>query len=137
MDSLEDAQIWIESWRPRWDAETNAGWAIASANAREVLGQVALRTVNPEFGFAEMSYWVLPMFRGGGVAVRAAMEVARWSLEALGLHRLAIEHSIANASSCRVAEKAGFANEGTMRSALLQEDGWHDMHLHGRVSEAG
>jgi RimJ/RimL family protein N-acetyltransferase len=33
----------------------------------------------------------------------------------------------------RVAAKAGFTAEGTLRSALLHADGWHDMHLHARV----
>jgi RimJ/RimL family protein N-acetyltransferase len=32
-----------------------------------------------------------------------------------------------------VAEKAGFSFEGTQRSALLHEDGWHDEHLHSLV----
>jgi ribosomal-protein-alanine N-acetyltransferase len=42
-------------------------------------------------------------------------------------------HSVANPGSCRVAEKVGFALEGTMWSALLHEDGWHDMHVHVRA----
>ena len=33
----------------------------------------------------------------------------------------------------RVAAKAGFALEGTLRSAMRHPDGWHDMHLHARV----
>lgn len=40
----------------------------------------------------------------------------------------------ANAASCRVALKAGFAAEGTRRSAALHADGWHDMHLHARIA---
>lgn len=51
----------------------------------------------------------------------------------LGLQRLRLTHSVENPASCRVAERAGFALEGTMRSALLHEDGWHDEHLHARV----
>ena len=39
----------------------------------------------------------------------------------------------AGALGSRVAEKTGFALEGTRRSSLLHDDGWHDMHLHGRV----
>jgi RimJ/RimL family protein N-acetyltransferase len=38
-----------------------------------------------------------------------------------------------NAESCQVALKAGFALEGTARSALLHTDGWHDMHVHARL----
>lgn len=34
----------------------------------------------------------------------------------------------------RVAEKAGFALEGTMLSALIHTDGWHDMHVHALLA---
>ena len=43
----------------------------------------------------------------------------------------------ANPGSCRVAVKAGFALEGTLRSAMRHPDGWHDMHLHGLVPGDG
>ncbi|MDQ0994671.1 RimJ/RimL family protein N-acetyltransferase [Streptomyces sp. V3I7] len=65
--------------------------------------------------------------------VEAVRRVSRWALEELGLHRLRLCHSTANPASCRVAEKAGYAVEGTMRGALLHEDGWHDQHLHALV----
>jgi hypothetical protein len=32
------------------------------------------------------------------------------------------------------AENAGYAMEGTKRGEALHPDGWHDMHLHGRLS---
>lgn len=97
------------------------------------MGQIGLRMVDVEFGCGHISYWMLPDARRRGVASRAAAEVARWALDDLGLHRLEIHHSTANAPSCRVAENAGFTLEGTMRSALLHADGWHDMHSHARV----
>ncbi|MBT2467364.1 GNAT family N-acetyltransferase [Streptomyces sp. ISL-66] len=47
--------------------------------------------------------------------------------------RIARYHSAANPASCRVATKAGYPLEGTMRGALLHVDGWHDEHLHARL----
>ncbi len=134
LPTVDDARSWISGWRKRWNAETDGSWAVTSAASGDLLGQVALRTVNLEFGYGQVTYWVLPDFRGEGVATRAAAEVARWALHDLGLHRLVIQHSVANVSSCRVAEQAGFALEGTMRSGLLHADGWHDMHLHALVA---
>jgi RimJ/RimL family protein N-acetyltransferase len=44
-----------------------------------------------------------------------------------------VQHSTVNAASCRVAERAGFALEGTKRSEAWHTDGWHDMHLHAKI----
>lgn len=83
---------------------------------------------------AGLSYWVLPEARGGGVAVRAARAVTRWSFDVVGLHRMLLQHSTANLSSCRVAVKLGFPLEGTARGAFLQADGWHDAHVHALLA---
>lgn len=131
----EEAQSWISSWDERWEAETDGSWAIASTGSGHLMGHVALRAVDLEFGYGQITYWVLPDSRRRGFATHAAAEVARWALDELGLHRLEIVHSTANAPSCRVAEKAGFTLEGTMRSALLHADGWHDMHSHALVAQ--
>ena len=58
-----------------------------------------------------------------------------WALYELGFHRLEVHHSTENDGSCRVAERAGFGLEGVLRSALLHEDGWHDVHLHARLRD--
>jgi ribosomal-protein-alanine N-acetyltransferase len=133
--SIEEGEAWIASWPDRWNAETDAGWAVVDAETDELRGQVALRSVNLEFGHGHITYWTLPGFRGAGTATNAAAVVARWALEDLGLHRLEIHHSTHNVLSCHVAERAGFELEGVMRSGLLHEDGWHDMHVHARIHE--
>jgi [ribosomal protein S5]-alanine N-acetyltransferase len=85
-------------------------------------------------GQGECGYWVLPAARGTGVAPRAVQAVTRWALDDLGVHRIELVHSVANPASCQVASKAGYLLEGTMRSASLHADGWHDMHLHARTA---
>lgn len=134
LQTEDEAHTWIERWFARWVAETDSSWAITSGVSGEPVGQVALRAVDLEFGHGQITYWVLPDSRGRGVATLATAAVSRWALDVLGLHRLEIQHSTANVASCRVAEKAGFALEGTMRSALRHTDGWHDMHTHALIS---
>jgi [ribosomal protein S5]-alanine N-acetyltransferase len=137
VDTEAEARHWIGTWGSRWIAETDAGWAIVDRGSGELSGQVALRTISLEFGVAQITYWVVPAARGRGVATAAAREVARWALDDLGLHRVSIHHSTRNERSCRVAERAGFALEATMRRALLHVDGWHDMHAHVRIRDQG
>lgn len=57
-----------------------------------------------------------------------------WCLRHVGLHRVALQHSTRNRPSCHVASRAGFEVEGTLRGSALHADGWHDMHLHARLS---
>jgi RimJ/RimL family protein N-acetyltransferase len=84
-------------------------------------------------GLAHVSYWVLPGARGRRIAPRALSAVTAWSFGTLRMHRVEVCHSTANVASCRVAQRAGFAAEGTKRSEARHADGWHDMHLHARL----
>lgn len=129
--SEQEAVAMITSYNQAWQRETAAHWAIAGP---EVIGRISLRMIDLVEGFAELAYWVVPAARGRGVAVAAVGAVGEWAFAELGLHRLELDHSVANTASCRVAEKAGFAYEGTKRGATLHTDGWHDMHLHARIS---
>jgi [ribosomal protein S5]-alanine N-acetyltransferase len=132
--SLDEARAWIAQWETQWQAERDGCWAVTDGAGR-VLGRVAVRGIHLMDGRGECTYWVLPAARGQGVATAATVAVARWALDELGLHRLSLLHATANPASCRVAAKAGFALEGTLRSAMLHPDGWHDMHLHARVGD--
>jgi RimJ/RimL family protein N-acetyltransferase len=132
VNSPEDARTRIERMHQRWQAEVSAIWAIARPGG-EAMGLIGWGDIDLQGGSAEIVYWLLPAARGGGVAVEATERVSRWALNDLGLHRLRLCHSVANPASCRVAGKAGYTLEGTMRSALLHADGWHDQHLHALV----
>ncbi|GHE73272.1 N-acetyltransferase [Streptomyces vinaceus] len=127
-----DARRRIERMHERWRAELSAMWAIARPG-EEARGLIGWGDIDLTGGSAEIVYWILPAARGGGAVVEATKRVSEWALNDLGLHRLRLCHSVANQASCRVADKAGFALEGTMRSALLHTDGWHDEHLHALV----
>ncbi|MEU3775922.1 GNAT family N-acetyltransferase [Streptomyces sp. NPDC032472] len=133
--SLPQARQRIERWGERWHSEDAAIWAIAPATpGSRPVGLIGLADLDLPGGSGEFLYWLLPAGRGGGVMVEGVRRISRWAFEELGLHRLRITHSVANPASCHVATKAGFPLEGTMRGALLHADGWHDEHLHARLS---
>jgi [ribosomal protein S5]-alanine N-acetyltransferase len=132
MDSDEEARAWIAGWVQRWEDETDASWAIVDGRDQPV-GQVGLRTVVLFEASAQLSYWVLPAARGTGIAGRAVRTLTRWAFDTLELNRLFLLHSTANTASCRVAGKAAFGIEGTLRKSMLHADGWHDVHMHSRL----
>ncbi|HSK90023.1 MAG TPA: GNAT family N-acetyltransferase [Euzebyales bacterium] len=133
MESQTEASEWIAQWGVAWAAETDAAWAVTDAATGDLLGYVAAREINLALGWAQITYWVMPDARGAGVATIAVRRLVHWALDEVGLHRLEIVHSVDNTASCRLAEHAGFPLEGTLVSAMLHVDGWHDMHIHGRV----
>jgi RimJ/RimL family protein N-acetyltransferase len=131
MNEIE-ARWWIDSWAERWSRETGADWAVTDQDT--VVGRVGVRRLYLADGFGEAAYWVLPAARRRAVATRALGAVTDWMF-ALGLNRMELTHSTRNTPSCRVAERAGYTYEGTMRGRGLHADGWHDMHLHARLRE--
>ncbi|CAM5632020.1 acetyltransferase [Streptomyces spiroverticillatus] len=135
--SLADARERVTRWTRSWAAETAAVWAVVPPGDERPVGLVGCGDLVLRAGSGEIAYWLLPAARGRGFVGEAVVRVGRWALEELGLHRLRLTHSVHNPASCRVAEKAGFVLEGTMRSALLHADGWHDEHLHGLVGAGG
>lgn len=134
--TVQDALDWIHESARRWGDEEGGNWAIVDDDDKP-LGRLGLHSVSLRFGVAEVGYWVLPHARRRGIATAGVSALSSWALDDIGLHRLILEHSTQNEPSCRVAEAAGFSLEGVMRSALKHEDGWHDMHLHGRIASDG
>lgn len=134
LDTDAEAREWLASWQQRWNDETAASWAIARVATNAAVGQVGLRTVFLEGAQAQMSYWVLPEARRQGLAAGATKAVAEWAFVRLGLQRLGLQHSVRNTGSCAVAMASGFALEGTLRRRMLHTDGWHDSHMHARLS---
>ncbi|WP_282089284.1 GNAT family N-acetyltransferase [Streptomyces tendae] len=132
-DSEEEVRGWISEWQRAWEQERGVQWAVADAADDRLLGRVALREWVLGDGEAEVAYWTTAGARGRGVAARATRTLAHWALDEIGFQRLELLHAVANEASCRVAQKTGFALEGTKRRAVLHPDGWHDMHLHARV----
>ncbi|MGV9690630.1 GNAT family N-acetyltransferase [Streptomyces sp. NPDC003444] len=132
VETPDEARRRIARMHERRRAELSTIWAVAPPGG-EPVGLAGWGDVDLAGGSAEIVYWLLPAARGAGVAVEAVKRLGAWALDDLGLHRLRLCHSVANPASCRVADKAGYSLEGTMRGALLHADGWHDEHLHALV----
>lgn len=108
---VAEAEEWITATRADWAGSTHADWAVEVAGA--VAGRVSLRSIDAFDGLAEIGYWVLPTARGRGVAARAVEALSRWALGEFGLHRIELEHSVAN----EVAAQARLRRERSTPSA--------------------
>lgn len=129
----EAARTWIKH-RNDWSTGEHASWVLSNADGR-MLGSISLHHIDVDHENAEVGYWIAPGVRGRGLAARGVELAARFAFTTLGFRRLYLYHSVENPASCRVADRAGFALEGTLRESYLYGDGrFHDEHLHGRLA---
>jgi RimJ/RimL family protein N-acetyltransferase len=69
-----------------------------------------------------IGYWLAPWGRGRGYAAEVARGLADWAL-AHGAPRVHLFADVENAASQAVARRAGFSDEGVVRSCLPYRDG--------------
>ena len=95
----------------------------------KIVGSIALFHADWEVRSAEIGYGVRGDERNKGYATEALVALSRWALSAGGIQRAWLTANTDNLASVRVAEKAGFTREGTLRRAGLEDDGLHDQAL--------
>jgi RimJ/RimL family protein N-acetyltransferase len=114
--SADTAREYVErTAAARWADGSRLSFAVCDSASGQVLGEVALRTAG-EPGVWHLGYWTLPAARGAGVASAAVGALCRWAFAAAGAARVQWLAEAGNWGSRRVAEKAGFTVEGTLRS---------------------
>ncbi|WP_326556300.1 GNAT family N-acetyltransferase [Micromonospora sp. NBC_01796] len=133
----EDAVRWLAVQGDGWRSRQRHSFAVledlvGDDNGGRLLGNVALKAVDPTNGSAEVGYWTAAYARGRGIAPVALEALTRWAFDTFapdGLTRLDLLHQVDNVASCRVAEKAGYAFEQVMAARPpFPNDG----HLHLR-----
>jgi RimJ/RimL family protein N-acetyltransferase len=118
-----------------WSAGTHATFTIVDAASGKLVGNISLHAIDHEHLVGVIGYRIVGSASGRGVATRSLVAVSEWAYVRLGLMRLQLQHAVDNPASCRVAVKAGYHLEGTMRSASVYGDGRRrDDHLHARLS---
>ncbi len=126
----EHARGFITAIAPEgWATGTSLNWAIRELGSEHGLaGMVGLHGV--EDGSAEIGYWLAPWARGRGLAGRAAALVLDHAFDraGLGLDRVSWVAYVGNWPSRRLAWRAGFRVEGTVRGFAVQRgarvDSW-------------
>jgi RimJ/RimL family protein N-acetyltransferase len=111
-----------------WDRGRRAEFLVADAASGTRLGRVGLDLRPNDPGSAEIGYWMDPRSRNQGVATTAVRALCRWIFTAQDLALIEWRCEVGNLASRRVAEKAGFLIEATLRRRLIHRgqrvDAW-------------
>ncbi len=83
---------------------------------------------------ASVAYWLEADVRGGGIATRAVRLLTRWGFETFAdLVRIELWSICGNEASDGVARRAGFAEEGVLRSRLPVRGEYRDVRCFSLV----
>jgi RimJ/RimL family protein N-acetyltransferase len=124
---------WIGRYESGWRDGSRAGFAVRGLDGT-FLGFAAVVDLDLETREGEIGYMVAPAARGRGVAVRAVELLTRWCFDALGLLRLELRIDVANTPSARVAERAGYVQDGVLRNVHFKEDVRCDLAVWSRLA---
>ncbi|GAA2653334.1 GNAT family N-acetyltransferase [Paractinoplanes durhamensis] len=123
---MSDAEFFVREMAiAAWDNRSRAEFVI-SGGAGERLGRVGFGLDGR--GAGQIGYWLDPAARGRGVATAAVLMLCGWGFGRLGLDLIEWRAEVGNIASRRVAEKAGFRLEATLRQRLVHRgvrvDAW-------------
>ena len=118
-----------------WEEDARRGrrfaFAVRDAETRALLGGCELR-LRAE-GRANISYWTYREHRGRGIATQAVRLVCEYAARELRIARVQLMTDVENAASRAVARKAGFVEEGVLRSFGTLAGERRDMVLYARL----
>lgn len=142
---------------PAYDVESCRAWIAASRQAYEARLQLPLSVVEhgrviggsgfatlqyeaiPAYGVriaaGDVGYWLAETAQGRGVMTRAVGALVAYGFEQLSLDRITIRAEPGNPRSCAVAERLGFACEGTLRHVLRWNGRGVDHRLYALLVE--
>lgn len=133
---LEHAMKWccrgVEEWR---ELGEGIAFAVEVIGEHRLAAHVSLFNADWSAMTIEIHYWTAPWARGNGYATDAVLAVARWALTECGFIRVALATVTANVGSRRVAERAGFQYEGTLRKAAVTAAGREDLAIFSLVAD--
>jgi len=110
----EDAERFLAIAATEAAAGDGISLAVTGGAEDRLIGTVGLMEIHDARG--EIGYWIAAPARGRGAAARAVRLLCGWAHADLGLTELEILARRDNVPSQRVAEAAGFADTGELRS---------------------
>ncbi|MFI9643879.1 GNAT family N-acetyltransferase [Micromonospora sp. NPDC051925] len=129
-----DAEDYLTFAELAWARGSAAAFALAGPDDAYA-GTVDLRVSPTDPLLADVGFMTAPHARGRGWMPAALGALGAWGVTGLGLARIEWKAHVGNTASRRVAEKAGFTVEGTLRGGLSHRGTRIDVWIGGLLAE--
>ena len=109
------------------EARQGRSFSFAIWNEKNLIGQISLGgVIYGAMRGGHIGYWIDRNFANRGYTTKAVEILTQYAFDVLKLHRVEINLRPENASSRRVAEKAGYIFEGERHRYLHIDGQWRD-----------
>jgi RimJ/RimL family protein N-acetyltransferase len=123
---------WLGRYERGWENGSCAGFAVRDGSGAAI-GFAAFVQLDLEKQQGEIGYVVDRSARGRGTAGRSVGLLTSWGFGELGLERIELHIDPANEPSTRVARRAGYRLEGTLRNVYFKEGRRSDVDVWARL----
>lgn len=113
---------------------TGTWWKIVDRWGFEKVGAVGFNNYTAQHRKCEVGYWLLPQYWGKGIVSEVLQKLIRYLFEEKAVHRIEALVEEENEASCKVALKAGFILEGTMRDCEFKNGRYINLRLYSLLS---
>jgi RimJ/RimL family protein N-acetyltransferase len=121
--TVEETRDYCIRCTANWLLRSDLTLGIFEAGGGRYLGGTGLHEPDWELRSFEIGYWLRATATGQGYATEAVSLLVDLAFAHLDARRIEIRCDTRNDASRRVAERAGFVLEGTLRNAALASDG--------------
>jgi RimJ/RimL family protein N-acetyltransferase len=121
--SIDDSLSYIRRSHADWLVRRRLPVGIVELASGRLIGGSGLERIDWQVRSFEIGYWLRVSAEGRGFAQETVRLLTRLAFDQLDANRVEIRMDARNQRSERVAQRAGFAFEGTLRNAALDSRG--------------
>ena len=126
--SIEDSKGFIAFALEK--GKTGASSYAVIVNGR-IAGVASYHPIDKRNKTVSLGYWLGSAYAGQGMAREAVAFLTTRAFETLGLNRVEIRCAAPNSRSRNLAERLGFAHEGTLKEAEIVGEAVYDIEVYG------
>ena len=110
------------------------GFVCAIVDGGAVVGTIGLHRIDRANSWTSIGYWLDADRQGRGTMTHATRAVTQYAFEVLGLNRVEIRAAVGNARSAAIPRRLGFVQDGVLRQAERDGDGFRDVVVYSMLA---